>query len=113
MGAAGLTSSSFEMASKGGSGVELELDQVPRREDGMTPHEMMLSESQERLLMVLQQGQEGLARGIFEKWDLDFAIIGRLTDRGRQVPQQHGKVVGDQPNQPLAAASPEYDTHVQ
>src|SRR3546814_15523097 len=81
MGAAGLTSSSFEMASKGGSGVELELDQVPCREDGMTPYEMMLSESQERMLMVLQPGKEGLARGIFEKWDLDFAIIGRLTDR--------------------------------
>src|SRR3546814_10765957 len=85
MGAAGLTSSSFEMASKGGSGVELELDKVPCREHGMTPYEMMLSESQERMLMVLQPGKEDLASGIFEKWDLDFAIIGRLTDSGRMV----------------------------
>src|SRR3546814_1123908 len=69
MGAAGLTSSSFEMASKGGSGVELELDKVPCREHGMTPYEMMLSESQERMLMVLQPGKEDLARGIFEKWE--------------------------------------------
>src|SRR3546814_12861254 len=83
MGAAGLTSSSFEMASKGGSGVELELDRVPCREDGMTPYEMMLSESQERMLMVLQPGKESLARGIFEKWDLAFAILGRLPDTGR------------------------------
>ncbi|WP_340118317.1 phosphoribosylformylglycinamidine synthase subunit PurL [Pelagibius sp. 7325] len=109
MGAAGLTSSSFEMASKGGSGVELELDKVPCREAGMTPYEMMLSESQERMLMVLQPGKEDLARGIFEKWDLDFAIIGRLTDSGRMVLKMHGEVVGDLPIDPLAEASPEYD----
>ncbi|WP_422367719.1 phosphoribosylformylglycinamidine synthase subunit PurL [Pelagibius sp.] len=109
MGAAGLTSSSFEMASKGGSGVELDLDKVPCREDGMTPYEMMLSESQERMLMVLQPGKEDLARGIFEKWDLDFAIIGRLTDSGRMVLKMHGDVVGDLPIDPLAEASPEYD----
>jgi len=109
MGAAGLTSSSFEMASKGGSGVELDLDKVPCREDGMTPYEMMLSESQERMLMVLQPGKEDLARGIFEKWDLDFAIIGRLTDSGRMVLKMHGAVVGDLPIDPLAEASPEYD----
>ncbi|MEQ8356559.1 MAG: phosphoribosylformylglycinamidine synthase subunit PurL [Kiloniellaceae bacterium] len=109
MGAAGLTSSSFEMASKGGSGVELELDKVPCREDGMTPYEMMLSESQERMLMVLQPGKEDLARGIFEKWDLDFAVIGHLTDSGRMVLKMHGEVVGDLPIDPLAEASPEYD----
>ncbi len=109
MGAAGLTSSSFEMASKGGSGVELELDKVPCREAGMTPYEMMLSESQERMLMVLQPGKEDLARGIFEKWDLDFAIIGRLTDTGRMVLKMNGAVVGDLPIDPLAQASPEYD----
>ena len=109
MGAAGLTSSSFEMASKGGSGVELELDKVPCREDGMTPYEMMLSESQERMLMVLQPGKEGLARGIFEKWDLDFAVIGHLTDTGRMVLKMYGEVVGDLPIDPLAEASPEYD----
>ncbi|NIA69612.1 phosphoribosylformylglycinamidine synthase subunit PurL [Pelagibius litoralis] len=109
MGAAGLTSSSFEMASKGGSGVELELDKVPCREDGMTPYEMMLSESQERMLIVLQPGKEGLARGIFQKWDLDFAVIGHLTDSGRMVLKMHGQVVGDLPIDPLAEASPEYD----
>ncbi len=109
MGAAGLTSSSFEMASKGGMGVELDLDRVPMREEGMTPYELMLSESQERMLMVLQPGREELARGIFEKWDLDFAIIGRLTESGRMVLRWHGEVVGDLPIDPLAEASPEYD----
>jgi phosphoribosylformylglycinamidine synthase len=109
MGAAGLTSSSFEMASKGGVGVELELDRVPCREDGMTPYEMMLSESQERMLMVLEPGREDLAREIFEKWDLDFAVIGRLTDSGRMVLKLDGAVVGDLPIDPLAQASPEYD----
>jgi phosphoribosylformylglycinamidine synthase len=108
MGAAGLTSSSFEMASKGGLGVELDLDQVPCREDGMTPYEMMLSESQERMLMVLKPGREDLARGVFEKWDLDFAIIGRLTDSGRMVLKMHGETVGDLPIDPLAQAAPEY-----
>ncbi|MEX2451953.1 MAG: phosphoribosylformylglycinamidine synthase subunit PurL [Rhodospirillales bacterium] len=109
MGAAGLTSSSFEMASKGGMGVEMNLDQVPVREDGMTPYEMMLSESQERMLMVLEPGSEELARKIYEKWDLDFAVVGTLTDTGRMVLKMHGEVVGDLPIQPLADASPEYD----
>jgi phosphoribosylformylglycinamidine synthase len=77
MGAAGLTSSSFEMASKGGVGVELDLDLVPIREEAMTAYEIMLSESQERMLMVLEPGKEDTARRIFEKWELDFAIIGR------------------------------------
>ncbi len=109
MGAAGLTSSSFEMASKGGCGVELWLDQVPCRETGMTPYEMMLSESQERMLMILQPGREDVARRIFEKWDLDFAIIGKLTDSGRMVLKMHGETVGELPIDPLAQASPEYD----
>jgi phosphoribosylformylglycinamidine synthase len=109
MGAAGLTSSSFEMASKGGLGVELELDRVPCREAGMVPYEMMLSESQERMLIVLRPGKEDLARGIFEKWDLDFAVIGRLTDTGRMVLKVDGKVVGDLPIDPLAQAAPEYE----
>jgi len=109
MGAAGLTSSSFEMASKGGLGVELDLDRVPCRENGMTPYEMMLSESQERMLMVLQPGKEDLARRVFEKWDLDFAVIGRLTDSGRMVLRLHGDPVGDLPIDPLAQAAPEYD----
>ncbi|MDF2096305.1 phosphoribosylformylglycinamidine synthase subunit PurL [Aquibaculum arenosum] len=109
MGAAGLTSSSFEMASKGGVGVELDLDRVPMREEGMTPYELMLSESQERMLMVLKPGREDRARRIFEKWDLDFAIIGRLTESGRMVLRWHGETVGDLPIDPLALASPEYD----
>ncbi|MDJ0937964.1 MAG: phosphoribosylformylglycinamidine synthase subunit PurL, partial [Kiloniellales bacterium] len=109
MGAAGLTCSSFEMASKGGTGVELDLDQVPCREDGMTPYEIMLSESQERMLMVLKPGREELAREIFRKWDLDFAVVGHLTDTGRMVIREAGAVVGELPIDPLAEASPEYD----
>ena len=109
LGAAGLTCSSFEMASKGGVGVELNLDLVPCRETGMSPYEIMLSESQERMLMVLEPGKEALARGIFDKWDLDFAVIGRLTDSGRMVMTHGGDVVGDLPIDPLAEASPEYD----
>jgi phosphoribosylformylglycinamidine synthase len=109
MGAAGLTSSSFEMASKGGMGVEVALDTVPMREEGMTPYELMLSESQERMLIVLEPGKEAMAKAIFDKWELDFAIIGKLTDTGRMVLTWHGEVVGDLPIDPLAAASPEYD----
>ncbi len=109
MGAAGLTSSAFEMASKGGMGVELNLDKVPQRETGMTAYEMMLSESQERMLMVLRPGREELAREIFKKWELDFAVIGRLTDSGHMVLTMNGEVVGDLPIDPLVAASPEYD----
>jgi phosphoribosylformylglycinamidine synthase len=109
MGAAGLTCSSFEMASKGGAGVELDLEKVPCREDGMTPYEMMLSESQERMLMVLHPGKEDLAKRIFEKWDLDVAVVGHLTDSGRMVIKMNGEVVGDLPIDPLAEASPEYD----
>ncbi|WP_421706670.1 phosphoribosylformylglycinamidine synthase subunit PurL [Algihabitans sp.] len=109
MGAAGLTSSSFEMASKGGMGVELELDRVPLRETGMTPYEIMLSESQERMLMVLKPGREDEARAIFEKWELDFAVIGKLTETGRMVLRWHGETVAELPIDPLAEASPEYD----
>ena len=109
MGAAGLTSSSFEMASKGGMGVELDLDHVPMREEGMTAYELMLSESQERMLMVLEPGKEDLARSIFEKWELDFAVIGKLTDTGRMVLHMHGELQADLPIDPLAEASPEYD----
>ncbi|MGE4281285.1 MAG: phosphoribosylformylglycinamidine synthase subunit PurL [Magnetospirillum sp.] len=109
MGAAGLTSSSFEMASKGGLGVELDLDQVPMREDGMTAYEIMLSESQERMLMILKPGKEAEAKAIMDKWELDFAIIGTLTDTGRMVLKRHGAIVADLPIDPLAQASPEYD----
>src|SRR5436853_3612908 len=83
MGAAGLTSSSVEMASKGGLGIELDLERVPVREPRMTAYEIMLSESQERMLMILRPGSEAQARRIFEKWELDFAVIGRVTKTGR------------------------------
>ncbi|CUW39945.1 Phosphoribosylformylglycinamidine synthase 2 [Magnetospirillum sp. XM-1] len=109
MGAAGLTSSSFEMASKGGLGIEMDLDAVPMREEGMTPYEIMLSESQERMLMVLKPGREALAKAIMDKWELDFAVVGVLTDTGRMVLKRHGEVVADLPIDPLALASPEYD----
>nr|WP_207140174.1 phosphoribosylformylglycinamidine synthase subunit PurL [Rhodovibrio salinarum] len=109
MGAAGLTSSSFEMASKGGSGVALNLDHVPVREDGMSAYEIMLSESQERMLMVLKPGREAEAKAIFDKWDLDFAVVGELTDTGRMVIQKGGEQVCDLPIDPLAEAAPEYD----
>ncbi|KAF0223299.1 MAG: phosphoribosylformylglycinamidine [Rhodospirillaceae bacterium] len=109
MGAAGLTSSSFEMASKGGLGVELDLDSVPMREQGMSAYEIMLSESQERMLMILKPGKEDVARAIMDKWELDFAVIGTLTDTGRMVLKRHGEIVANLPIDPLAQASPEYD----
>jgi phosphoribosylformylglycinamidine synthase len=109
MGAAGLTSSSFEMASKGGMGIEIDLDKVPARESGMTPFEFMLSESQERMLIILKPGSEPQAEAIFRKWELDFAVIGHLTDTGRMVLRFKGEKVGDLPIDPLAQASPEYD----
>jgi len=109
MGAAGLTSSSVEMASKGGVGIRLVMDKVPRREAGMTPYEMMLSESQERMLMVLRPGREAEAEAIFRKWELDFAVIGEVTDTGRMVLEWQGAVVADIPLAPLADDAPCYD----
>ena len=109
MGAAELTSSSVEMASGGGVGFELNLDKVPQREENMTPYEMMLSESQERMLMVLKPGREAEAEAIFRKWDLDFAVIGRITDTGNLTLLYKGAVVADIPAGPLADKSPEYD----
>ncbi|WP_169545486.1 phosphoribosylformylglycinamidine synthase subunit PurL [Sneathiella aquimaris] len=109
MGAAGLTSSSFEMADKGGVGIQLDLDHVPMREEGMTPYEIMLSESQERMLMVLKPGREAEAKAIFDKWELDFSVIGTVTDTGRMVLTMFGDVVADLPVAPLADAAPEYD----
>ncbi|HKJ73263.1 MAG TPA: phosphoribosylformylglycinamidine synthase subunit PurL, partial [Alphaproteobacteria bacterium] len=109
MGAAGLTSSSVEMASKGGVGIDLDLDQVPQRETHMTAYEMMLSESQERMLMILKPGREADARAVFDKWGLDFAVIGRLTDTGHLVIRHQGDVVGDIPLGPLADDAPSYN----
>ncbi|MDY0957275.1 phosphoribosylformylglycinamidine synthase subunit PurL [Sphingomonas sp. CFBP8993] len=109
MGAAGLTSSSVEMASKGGVGIELIMDDVPQREEGMTPYEMMLSESQERMLMVLKPGREDFAEAIFRKWELDFAVIGHVTETGRMVLRHKGEIVCDIPLGPLADDAPLYD----
>lgn len=109
MGAAGLTSSSFEMADKGGVGIQINVDQVPMREEAMTPYEVMLSESQERMLMVLKPGSEDAARKIFEKWELDFAIIGKVTDTGKMILTMNGEIVADLPVGPLVDAAPEYD----
>jgi phosphoribosylformylglycinamidine synthase len=108
MGAAGLTSSSVEMAGKGGVGIELTLEAVPQRETGMTAYEMMLSESQERMLMVLRPDRTELARKIIEKWDLDYAVIGKITDTGRIVVTHHGVVAADIPLAPLSDAAPLY-----
>jgi phosphoribosylformylglycinamidine synthase len=109
MGAAGLTSSSVEMASKGGVGLELDMNAVPCREEGMIPYEMMLSESQERMLMVLKPGREAEAEAIFRKWELDFAVIGTVTDTGRLVLRWNGEVAADIPLAPLADDAPCYD----
>ncbi len=109
MGAAGLTSSSVEMADKGGVGIEMDLDAVPQREPGMTAYEIMLSESQERMLMVLKPGKEAEAKAIFDKWDLDAEVIGVTTDTGRLVLKQFGKIVCDIPVSPLAEDAPNYD----
>ena len=109
MGAAGLTSSSVEMADKGNVGIELELDRVPTREEGLTAYEMMLSESQERMLMVLKPGAESLAERVFKKWGLDFAVIGYTTDTGRLVVRHRGAVEADIPLAALAHAAPVYE----
>ena len=108
MGAAGLTSSSVEMAGKGGLGIELDLDRVPVRETGMIPYEIMLSESQERMLMILRPGSEDEAREIFEKWELDFAVIGRLTDTSRLILRMHGDLAAEIPVGPLVTEAPVY-----
>jgi phosphoribosylformylglycinamidine synthase subunit PurL len=109
MGAAGLTSSSVEMASKGGVGIELDLDQVPQRETGMSAYEMMLSESQERMLMILKPGREAFAEGIFHKWGLDFAVIGKITDTEHLVLTHKGEVVCDIPLAPIGDNAPLYE----
>ncbi len=109
MGAAGLTSSSVEMAGKGGVGIELDLDAVPQRETGMSAYEMMLSESQERMLAILKPGREHEGRAIFEKWGLDAAVIGTTTDTGRLVLRHRGELVADVPLAPLFDDAPLYD----
>ncbi len=109
MGAAGLTSSAFEMAGRAGSGIELDLSKVPVREGGMTPYEIMLSESQERMLLVARRDRLDRVFAIFRKWDLDAAEIGRVTDSGRVVLFFEGKIVADLPAEPLSSEAPLYD----
>ena len=109
MGAAGLTSSSVEMASKGDLGIELNLEKVPCREENMTPYEMMLSESQERMLLVLEDGKENNAKKIFDKWDLDFVVIGKTTNSNKLVLKYKDKVEGEIPISALASNAPIYD----
>ena len=109
MGAAGLTSSSVEMASKGSLGIELELNKVPCREENMTPYEMMLSESQERMLIILEDGKEEYARKIFAKWDLDFVVIGKTTNTKNLTLKYDDKVVGNIPIDALASKAPIYE----
>jgi phosphoribosylformylglycinamidine synthase II len=109
MGAAGLTSSSVEMAGKGAVGIELDLDAVPQREENMSAYEMMLSESQERMLAIMKPGREAEGHAIFEKWGLDAAVIGHTTDTGHIVLRHKGEVVCDLPLAPLADDAPLYD----
>ncbi len=109
MGAAGLTSSSCEMASRAGTGIELDLSRVPRREPGMTPYEIMLSESQERMLMVAKAGKEDEVMRICRKWDLDVAVVGRVTDDGLLRVKDNGQVVAEIPAKALADEGPRYE----
>ncbi|MFZ1662604.1 MAG: phosphoribosylformylglycinamidine synthase subunit PurL [Paracoccaceae bacterium] len=109
MGAAGLTCSAVEMGDKGGLGIRLQLDHVPQRESNMTAYEMMLSESQERMLMVLKPEKEAVARAIFEKWDLDFAIVGETITEDRFLIVHGNEVKADLPLSKLSSSAPEYD----
>ena len=109
MGAAGLTSSSVEMASKGQLGIELELEKVPCREENMTPYEMMLSESQERMLIILEDGKEKEAKKIFDKWDLDFVVIGKTTKTNNLTLKYNNKIEGEIPIEALASKAPLYN----
>ncbi len=109
MGAAGLTSSSFEMAGRSGSGMIMHLDKVPAREEGMTPYEFMLSESQERMLICAKKGSEQAIIDIFEKWELDAAVIGEVTDTGNMELFWHGEKCADVPVDPVSEEAPELD----
>ncbi|MGA8593581.1 MAG: phosphoribosylformylglycinamidine synthase subunit PurL [Bryobacteraceae bacterium] len=109
MGAAGLTSSSCEMGSRAGTGIEIELARVPQRESGMTPYEIMLSESQERMLLVAARGREHEVLQVFDKWGLDAVVIGVVTDNGILRVKHHGQVVAEIPNRALADEAPVYN----
>ncbi len=109
MGAAGLTCSTCETASRAGTGIEVELSKVPQRAPNMTPYEIMLSESQERMLIIVNKGREEEVKRIFDKWDLPWAEIGHVTDTGRMVVRDHGRIVADIPARKLADEAPLYD----
>jgi len=109
MGAAGLTCSTCEMGSRGGTGIEIELARVPQRETGMTAYEIMLSESQERMLLVAEKGREQEVSRVFHKWGLDAVTVGQVTGDGLLRVRQHGEIVAEIPNQPLADSAPLYD----
>jgi phosphoribosylformylglycinamidine synthase II len=109
MGAAGLTSSTCEMGSRAGTGIEIDLQYVPQREPGMTPYEMMLSESQERMLLVVERGREREVVSVFEKWGLDAVQIGIVTGDGMLRVKDHGEVFAELPNRALADEAPRYD----
>jgi phosphoribosylformylglycinamidine synthase len=109
MGAAGLTCSAVEMGDKGGLGIRLNLDRVPQRETAMTAYEMMLSESQERMLMVLRPEKEAEAKAIFDKWDLDFAVVGETIPEDRFLILHGNEVKADLPLSKLSSSAPEYD----
>jgi phosphoribosylformylglycinamidine synthase len=108
MGAAGLTCSTCETASRGGTGVEIDLAKVPKREPGMTPYEILLSESQERMLIIAKRGREDVVRDIFEKWDVPCAEIGRVTDDGMMRVRNNGTLAAEIPAKPLADEAPLY-----
>jgi len=109
MGAAGLTCSTCEMASRGGTGIEIDLAKVPQRETGMTPYEIMLSESQERMLLVAEKGREQEVLAVFKKWGLDATVVGDVTDGGLLVVKDHGKMAAQIPAHPLAEEGPVYN----
>jgi phosphoribosylformylglycinamidine synthase II len=109
MGAAGLTSSSTEMAERAGTGLQIEIDKVPRREKGMTPYEVLLSESQERMLMVVEKGKEQIAEDIFKKWDLDFSVIGEVTESGKLVITDNDELSAEIPINLISEEAPLYN----
>ena len=112
MGAAGITSSSTEMAERAGTGIEINIDLVPRREKNMTPYEVLLSESQERMLIVLEKGKEQVAERIFRKWGLDFSVIGKVTNTKKLTIRGKDKIVADIPIDVITSDAPQYDRFI-
>jgi phosphoribosylformylglycinamidine synthase len=113
MGAAGLTCSTCETASRSGSGIEIDLAKVPKREPGMTPYEILLSESQERMLIIARRGKENVVREVFEKWDVPCAEIGRVTTDGMMRVRNNGEIAAEIPAKALAEEAPLYSRDAQ